>query len=133
MVLPQKEPSMRPILLASSSLYRRAILAKLGLAFDWASPDIDESALEDESPDALVQRLSLEKAEALASANLDKLIIGSDQVAVLGNSILGKPHTHERAFEQLSTASGQTVIFKTGLCLLNASTGKTQVTVENFQ
>lgn len=130
---PQKELFMQPILLASSSPYRRALLTKLGLTFDWASPDIDESALKDETPDALVQRLSMEKAKTLAPAHPDKLIIGSDQVAVLGNLILGKPHTHERAFEQLREASGKVVTFKTGLCLLNASTGKVQIAVENFQ
>lgn len=130
---PQQEPNMRPILLASSSSYRRAILAKLGLAFDWASPDIDESAHANEAPDALVQRLSFEKANALASEHPDKLIIGSDQVAVLGNSIIGKPLTHERAFDQLRNASGKVVTFKTGLCLLNSTTGKAQIAVEDFQ
>ena len=129
----EKELSMRSIILASSSSYRRALLSKLGLIFDWASPDINESVLKDEDPDVLVQRLSLEKTQALAFANPEKLIIGSDQVAVLGNLILGKPHTHERAFEQLREASGKVVTFKTGLCLLNASTGKAQIAIENFQ
>jgi MAF protein len=133
MVFTSKELSMRPILLASSSPYRRTLLEKLGLAFDWISPNIDECALKDEAPDALVQRLSFEKANVLASEHPERLIIGSDQVAVLGNLILGKPHTHAKAVEQLREASGKVVTFKTGLCLLNAYTGKAQVAVENFE
>lgn len=126
------------ILLASSSTYRRELLARLGLAFEWASPDIDESPLlnedeeVDESANALVARLSLTKANALASRFPNHLIIGSDQVAVLNDKIIGKPHTYERAFTQLRNASGNQVIFKTGLCLLNARTGESQVKVEEF-
>lgn len=129
---------MQPILLASSSTYRRELLTRLGLAFEWASPDIDESALlnEDgeanENADALVARLSLAKAEVLAAEYPDHLIIGSDQVAILGDQIIGKPHTYERAFAQLRSASGNQVIFKTGLCLLNARSGKSQLKVEEF-
>lgn len=130
---------MQPILLASSSPYRRELLARLGLTFEWASPDIDESPLSnedgeiDESADALVARLSLAKAKALAAEYPNHLIIGSDQVAVLGNQIIGKPHTYERAFTQLCNASGNQVIFKTGLCLLNASIGQSQVRIEEFK
>lgn len=126
------------ILLASSSTYRRELLARLGLAFEWASPDIDERPLLnedeeiDESANALVARLSLTKANALASRFPNHLIIGSDQVAVLDDKIIGKPHTYERAFTQLRNASGNQVIFKTGLCLLNAHTGESQVKVEEF-
>lgn len=130
---------MQPILLASSSTYRRELLTRLGLAFEWASPDIDESPLLneygeiDESADTLVARLSVAKAKALASAYSNHLIIGSDQVAVLGDQIIGKPHTYERAFTQLRNASGNQVIFKTGLCLLNANNGQSQVRVEEFK
>lgn len=127
---------MQPILLASSSHYRRKLLARLGLAFEWASPDIDESPLlnegTEESADALVARLSLAKAKTLASAYHKHLIIGSDQVAVLANQIIGKPHTYERAFAQLRAASGNQVVFKTGLCLLDALTGQSQVCVEEY-
>ncbi len=123
---------MASILLASSSPYRRAILAKLGLEFNWASPDIDESPLANESADALVLRLSRAKAEALASSTSHDFIIGSDQVAICDGFILGKPNTHERAFAQLRASSGKEVIFKTGICLLNQQTGKLQVAVENF-
>ena len=130
---------MQPILLASSSTYRRELLTRLGLAFEWASPDIDESPLLneygelDESADTLVARLSVAKAKALASAYSNHLIIGSDQVAVLGDQIIGKPQTYEQAFTQLRNARGNQVIFKTGLCLLNASSGQSQVSVEEFK
>lgn len=123
---------MQPLLLASSSQYRRELLARLGLAFEWANPDIDESPQPNESANALVTRLSKAKAEALISEFPQHLIIGSDQVAVLGNKIIGKPHTYETAFAQLRAASGNQVIFKTGLCLLNAISGQSQVSVEEF-
>lgn len=124
---------MQSILLASSSTYRRELLTRLGLAFEWASPDIDEDSILDESAEALVARLSLAKAKALAAEYPNHLIIGSDQVAILGDQTIGKPHTYERAFTQLRNASGNQVIFKTGLCLLNASNGQSQVRVEEFK
>jgi MAF protein len=138
MVFTIKRALMQPILLASSSTYRRELLTRLGLPFEWASPDIDESPLLNEcgdvteSADALVARLSLAKAKALAFAHPEHLIIGSDQVAVLGDQIIGKPHTYERALTQLRNASGNQVIFKTGLCLLNARTGQSHLSVEEF-
>ncbi|MBK5002687.1 septum formation inhibitor Maf [Pseudomonas sp. S31] len=118
---------MLPLLLASSSAYRRELLARLRLPFAWASPDIDEQRLDDEPAIALVRRLAQAKAEALADQYPGHLIIGSDQVAVLGEQVLGKPHTFERACEQLLEASGQQVTFLTGLALLNSSTGRCQV------
>ena len=114
---------MLPLVLASSSPYRRELLGRLRLPFSWTAPDIDESRLPNESAEALVRRLSLEKAHALASSHPQHLIIGSDQVAVLGTDILGKPHTFERAREQLLAASGRSVTFLTGLTLLNTATG----------
>ncbi|MBF8731296.1 MULTISPECIES: Maf family protein [Pseudomonas] len=118
---------MLPLLLASSSPYRRELLERLHLPFSWASPDIDEQRLDDEPATALVRRLARQKAEALAATHPDHLIIGSDQVAVLGEQILGKPHTFERACEQLLAASGQQVTFLTGLALLNSTTGQCQL------
>lgn len=118
---------MLPLLLASSSPYRRELLDRLRLPFVCASPDIDESRLTDEPAKALVQRLAREKAMALAAQFPDHLIIGSDQVAVLGDQILGKPHTFERALEQLSASSGKSVSFLTGLALYNSQTGECQV------
>ncbi|KGD61354.1 maf protein [Alcanivorax jadensis T9] len=120
------------LLLASSSPFRRQLLDKLGLDFIHQSPDIDESPLADESPVALVMRLAREKAGALAGSHPDTLIIGSDQVAVIGDRVLGKPGTREKAIEQLSAASGQRVTFLTGLCLLNTATGRTQVACDPF-
>jgi len=120
------------LLLASSSPFRRQLLDKLGLDFIHQSPDIDESPLADESPVALVMRLAREKAAALAGSHPDTLIIGSDQVAVIGDRVLGKPGTREKAIEQLSAASGQRVTFLTGLCLLNTATGRTQVACDPF-
>lgn len=118
---------MLPLILASSSPYRRELLGRLNLAFSCSSPDIDESRLTDETPCDMVKRLALEKARALSSTYAQHLIIGSDQVAVLDQQVLGKPHTLERAFSQLSAASGKSVSFLTGLALLNSATGQYQV------
>ncbi|MDU9393696.1 nucleoside triphosphate pyrophosphatase [Pseudomonas sp. zfem002] len=118
---------MLPLILASSSPYRRELLARLHLPFDWASPDIDERRLADEPAINLVKRLAREKARALADRHPAHLIIGSDQVAVLGEQILGKPHTFDKACEQLLAASGNHVTFLTGVALLNSATGECQV------
>ncbi|WP_260960871.1 Maf family protein [Pseudomonas citri] len=118
---------MLPLLLASSSVYRRELLSRLRLPFVCSSPDIDESRHCAESPVELVKRLAREKALALADSHPAHLIIGSDQVAVLGERILGKPHTFENAREQLLAASGAKVTFLTGLALLNSQTGACQI------
>ncbi|KJH74459.1 MULTISPECIES: nucleoside triphosphate pyrophosphatase [unclassified Pseudomonas] len=118
---------MLPLLLASSSVYRRELLARLRLPFVCSSPDIDESHRPQEPAIELVKRLAREKAQALAGTFPDHLIIGSDQVAVLGERIIGKPHTFENARDQLLAASGASVTFLTGLALLNSQTGHCQV------
>lgn len=118
---------MLPLLLASSSPYRRELLERLRLPFVCASPDIDESHRPQESATELVKRLAQEKAKALATRFPDHLIIGSDQVAVLGEQIIGKPHTFERALEQLKASSGKSVSFLTGLALYNSRTGQCQI------
>ncbi|WP_028024183.1 Maf family protein [Enterovibrio calviensis] len=120
------------VVLASGSKYRQMLLQKLDFPFKSHSPDIDETPFDDESPTELVKRLSLEKAKACRDAHPDALIIGSDQVCVIKGKILGKPHTHERAVEQLTLASGQHVTFYTGLTLLNAATNTVQTDVEPF-
>ena len=120
------------LLLASSSPFRRQLLDKLGLKFIHQSPDIDESRLAGEAPLELVMRLAREKAEALAGDHPNTLIIGSDQVAVIGDQVLGKPGTREKAIDQLTSASGQRVTFLTGLCLLNTATGRSQVACDPF-
>jgi MAF protein len=124
---------MKAILLASSSTYRRELLGKLRLPFTWASPDIDETPLQLESPQQLVERLALLKAKKLAPTHPNTLIISSDQVAVLDNTIIGKPHEHERAVEQLRQSSGRSVTFKTSLCLLNTSTNSYHICTENVE
>ena len=115
------------LLLASSSPYRRQLLERLQLPFTADNPAIDESALPNESAKALVQRLSIAKAQALIKKYPDSLVIGSDQVAVLDGRILGKPETHQRAFTQLKQCQNRAVDFHTGLCLLNAASGQYQV------
>ena len=123
---------MLPLLLASSSPYRRELLARLRHPFNWAVPAIDETARPGESPEALVRRLAEAKARALSGEYPAHLIIGSDQVAVLGERILGKPHDFERARNQLLAASGASVTFLTGLALLNSASGQCQVEVVPF-
>ena len=118
---------MLPLLLASSSVYRRELLARLQLPFTCSSPDIDESPLAGESATELVRRLAQAKAQALAASHPGHLIIGSDQVAVLDGKIIGKPHTFDKAREQLLAASGASVTFLTGLALLNSQTDTCQV------
>ncbi len=118
---------MPPLVLASSSPYRRELLERLRLPFTWSAPAIDESRHMGESAEALVRRLAEEKARALSPNHPQHLIIGSDQVAVLGDQVLGKPHTFERAREQLLAASGKSVTFLTGLALLDSQSGDCQV------
>lgn len=120
--------STRPLVLASSSPYRRELLERLGLPFECASPDIDESPRQGESPEQLAMRLAEAKARALAPRYPAHWIIGSDQAAVLpDDTILGKPGNHQRAAEQLRQSSGNTVIFLTGLCLLDSASGEAMV------
>ena len=116
------------VTLASTSPFRKELLERLGIPFVTAAPDVDETPLANETAEALVRRLSEDKARAMA-ASYRGLIIGSDQVATTDNNILGKPGTHERAFAQLQNLSGKRVTFQTGLCLLNTGTDETQVDV----
>ena len=117
---------MNKLVLGSSSPYRKQVLEKLGVAFETASPEIDETPLLNETAQSLVQRLSEKKAKAVAAEFPQALIIGSDQVAVLDGQILGKPHNHENAFKQLRQASGRRVDFYTGLCLYNSQNANQQ-------
>ena len=127
-------PDHPPLVLASSSPFRRELLARLGLVFLSDSPDIDEQRTPGEAPEALVQRLALEKARAVAGRHPGALVIGSDQVAVLEDgTVLGKPGSEERARQQLRQASGRSVTFLTGLCLYNAATEGYQLCCEPFR
>lgn len=115
------------LVLASTSAYRRELLQRFDLPFDVARPDIDETPLPGETPQATAERLAVEKARAVAGQFEDALIIGSDQVATVNGRIYGKPGSHERAVAQLRELSGKTVNFFTGLCLLNATTGNADI------
>lgn len=117
------------LVLASSSPYRRELLARLRLDFKTHSPDIDESPAPGETAPALALRLAVAKAEAVASRYPEALIIGSDQVASNGALLINKPGTHAAAAAQLREMSGRAVTFHTALCLLNANTGRRQTAV----
>jgi septum formation protein len=113
---------MNKLLLASSSIYRKALLERLQLPFDCYSPDIDESLLENETGHQQAQRLAVQKAQAAATKFPEAITIGSDQVAELvtpkQHRILGKPGNHAQAVEQLRAQSGQRVYFHTGLAVI---------------
>jgi len=113
-----------PLVLASTSPTRRELLARLGLPFDVHAPQVDEAAQPGEAPTALALRLALAKAQAAAQHGAARLIIGSDQVAVVGGQVLGKPGNRARAAAQLALASGQVMLFQTAVCLLNTATGE---------
>jgi len=117
----------QPLILASTSPYRRELLGRLGLPFQVANPQTDETALSGEAPEQMALRLSEAKARAVAADFPDALIIGSDQVATVDGKIYGKPGDHPRAVKQLRELSGKTVNFFTGLCLYNARTGQAEV------
>lgn len=113
----------KEIILASSSPFRKSLLERLQISFTCLSPDIDESRYQDEGAEDYVKRLAHQKALAIARLHPDAVVIGSDQCALLDSEILGKPGTHDRALEQLMNAQGKTVIFHTGLCVLQQSQG----------
>ncbi|MGA0840148.1 MAG: Maf family protein [Pseudomonadales bacterium] len=120
----------RTLVLASTSRYRAELLGKLGLPFITASPGTDETALHDETPRELVTRLARAKAEAVADRFPHALVIGSDQMAVCGTQVLGKPGSVARAEAQLALLSGHTVEFVTGLCLLDARESSVSVELD---
>lgn len=123
----------RTLVLASTSPFRRELLQRLGITFETLAPDVDESRLEDERPEALVLRLSEAKARAGASHYPEALIIGSDQVAVCGDEVLGKPGNHAAACAQLRRLAGQRVSFLTGLCLYDAASDTVLVDLIPYQ
>lgn len=109
------------LILASTSRYRRELLARLGLSFESARPDTDETALPDEAPEALAHRLAQAKAHAIASRHPKAWVIGSDQVAACGGLLLGKPGGRAAALAQLHAASGREVVFHTAVCVMRAA------------
>lgn len=124
------------LILGSTSPFRKALLERLQIEFSSLSPDIDESPIASESIEDMVMRLSELKAEAVAKQIKDQeeetLIIGSDQSAVLNGQPLTKPGNYENAVKQLTEASGQRIVFQTGLCLFNSKTGNKQTICEPY-
>ena len=117
------------LVLASSSRYRSELLARLRIPFATAAPNVDESPLLNETAQQTSARLSLSKAQAIATLYPDALIIGSDQIALLDNQQLGKPLSHSNAVKQLRAMSGKKVSFYTALTLLNTRSQTTQTEV----
>jgi len=119
-------PARRRLVLASTSRYRRLLLERLGVPFIAVAPGTEEAPLVDEAPAATAFRLAEAKARSIAAMHPDALIIGSDQVADCEGRPIGKPGNHERAVAQLTELSGRTVVFHTGLALLDAVSGQCQ-------
>jgi septum formation protein len=111
------------LILASSSKYRKLQLQRFGIPFDCESPEIDETALYNESPHELVGRLALKKAEAVSGQHPQSVVIGSDQVALFDGQIIGKPGNHQAALVQLKSFSGQVVEFLTAVSVLCGESG----------
>lgn len=109
---------MPRLILASTSRYRRELLARLRLPFEAVAPEVDETALPGERPAALAERLALAKANVVAARHPGAVVIGSDQVADLDGEAVGKPGTHERAVEQLRRMSGRSVVFQTAVAVV---------------
>ena len=123
---------MPPLILASTSRYRQALLHKLGLPFSSAAPDTDETPQQGESAAQLVLRLAQAKAASVARQFDQGWVIGSDQVCAIDDQILGKPGNHTQAVLQLRMLSGHAVTFYTGLCLWDAASQQYQLTMEPF-
>ncbi len=122
-----------PLVLSSTSPARQMLLKRLQLPFVINAPNIDETPHPNESAVALVKRLAQEKAQVCTAKFPNALIIGCDQVAVMGNEIVSKPETHKKAVEQLQFASGKCIEFFTGLCLFNSLSQTSQITVETYR
>ncbi|MGB5065559.1 MAG: Maf family nucleotide pyrophosphatase [Candidatus Competibacter sp.] len=126
-------PDGRRLILASTSPFRRELLARLELPFTVRAPDTDETRWPDEPAAALTARLAEMKARAVARCETAALVIGSDQAAELDGEVIGKPGDHLQAAAQLRRAMGRTVTFYTGLCLLDSASDHCQVMVEPFR
>ncbi len=126
--MPTAQPTVHrmphpPLILASTSRYRRELLSRLRLPFEVVSPEVDETPLPGEAPAALAQRLALAKAQAVAWKQPEAVVIGSDQVADLDGEPLGKPLTHERAVAQLQQLSGRQAVFQTAVAVVRGDRG----------
>lgn len=118
-----------PLILGSTSRYRRELLERLRLPFTVVSPEVDETPNPGEAPAALACRLALAKARAVALAHPGAVVIGSDQVADVDGQPMGKPGSHERAVKQLRTLSGRQVVFQTAVAVVRADTGFAEVSL----
>lgn len=123
----------RPLILGSTSRYRHELLSRLQRPFEVVAPDVDETPLPHEAPQALACRLALAKAQAVAALHPEAVVIGSDQVADLAGEPLGKPGTHERATQQLQRMRGQTVVFQTAVAVVCLSTGFEQCALASVE
>ena len=122
-----------PVILASSSPFRKSLLERLQLSFECYSPDIDEALQPGEPASSYVCRLAEAKARIVADKFPDAVVIGSDQCALLADQILGKPGSHSNALKQLKATQGKTVVFHTGICVLQKTTGFSEVDDILFQ
>jgi len=111
------------LILGSTSRYRRELLERLRLPFEVRSPEVDETPHEGEAPAALALRLALAKAHAVAALAPDAVVIGSDQVADLDGTPVGKPGNHERAVAQLRSMRGKSIVFQTAVAVVRRQTG----------
>ena len=112
-----------PLILGSTSIYRRELLSRLRIPFEVIAPDVDEAARSGEPPEQLAVRLALAKARAVAIRHPEAVVIGSDQVAELDGVAVGKPGDHTRAARQLRTMSGRRVTFHTAVAVVCADRG----------
>jgi septum formation protein len=117
----------RPLILGSTSPYRRQLLERLRIPFTVAAPDVNEASLAGETPQAMACRLALAKAKAVAARFPSSIVIGSDQVADLDGEALGKPGDHARAVAQLQKMRGHTVVFQTAVAVACLETGFLQM------
>ena len=124
--MPESSPAPRPLVLGSTSVYRRELLQRLRLPFTVAAPAVDETPLPSEPPAQLAQRLALAKAHAVATLHPEAVVIGSDQVADLAGQPLGKPGDHTRATAQLQRMRGHTVVFHTAVAVVCHASGFVQ-------
>lgn len=119
-------PRTRPLVLGSTSRYRRELLQRLQIPFEVAAPEVNECPLSGESPRGIAMRLALVKARAVALNFPHAVVIGADQVADLNGQPLGKPGTHDRAVVQLRQMRGQTVVFQTAVAVVCMESGFAQ-------
>lgn len=127
------DPTQRQLLLGSTSLYRRDLLARLRIPFEVAAPEVDETAYPNETPKQLACRLAMAKARAVAARFPSHVVIGSDQVADLDGLALGKPGDHARAVLQLQQMRGQTVVFQTAVAVVCRDSGFAQMDLAQVQ